>query len=157
MSVPPHGSCEPVAWPSRSNIQRDQREHDGITRFRPLPRTQEERPEGAWTGRLAVVVPSNAWLHHSRATLLAPPAWEAHLAHRNGEPAFSPKTRGQHWPTPRCVTNHLLLARGNMRQPHDDCRFTCLPLRCARNRCPSRPRLKTSVGRLHRNANINQW
>ena len=55
---------------------------------------------------------------------LAPPAWEAHLAHRNGEPAFSPKTRGQHWPTPRCVTNHLLLARGNMRQPHDDCRFT---------------------------------
>ena len=81
-----------------------------------------------------------------------PPALSVLLAFLFARWAFPP-TRGQpHHASPIIHSASC----GNVRQPHDDYRFTSHPLRGARNRCPSGPQLKTSVGRPHRRENIGQ-
>ena len=132
-----------------SRASRDLHEH---ARFSPNLE-QEERSGGQLEGHGSLWLCHLSPIHLSRATLslhlLEGPsrAQERRVSLSDGYPA----TRE---PTLRCVTDHLLLPCGNILQPRDDCRFTCHPLRGVRKRCRSCPRLKTSVGRPHRKANI---
>lgn len=70
---------------------------------------------------------------HLPRAISRPTCWKANVGRTR--PVTATQNTGQPY---HASHDHPLLPRGNMRHPHDDCRFTRHSLRGARNRCPSR-------------------